>query len=64
MSKRIWQLLIQDIIESGNKILLYTDKMSFDDFVNDTKTVEAVIKNFEINLLRYLHEWYPHSLPI
>jgi uncharacterized protein with HEPN domain len=48
MSKRNWELLIQDIIESGNKILLYTSNMSFEEFVNDSKTVDAVIRNFEI----------------
>lgn len=48
MSKRNWQLLIQDIIESGNKILLYTSDMSFEEFVSDSRTVDAVIRNFEI----------------
>ena len=48
MSKRNWQLLIQDIIDSGSKVLLYTSDMSFDEFVSDSKTVDAVIRNFEI----------------
>ena len=48
MSKRQPALLIEDIIESGNKILDYTKELSFEDFVNDSKTVDAVIRNFEI----------------
>lgn len=48
MSKRDDTLLISDIIESGNKILDYTATLSFDEFVSDAKTVDAVIRNFEI----------------
>jgi uncharacterized protein with HEPN domain len=48
MSKRTPQLLIQDILESGSKILTYTEGMSFEDFVQDSKTIDAVIRNFEI----------------
>jgi uncharacterized protein with HEPN domain len=48
MSSRRPSLLIQDIIESGNKILLYTKDLSFEQFVNDDKTIDAVIRNFEI----------------
>lgn len=48
MSKREPFLLIEDIIESGNKILEYTDNLSFDDFTKDSKTIDAVIRNFEI----------------
>ena len=48
MSKRNPKLLIEDILESSNKILTYTNGMSFEDFANDSKTVDAVIRNFEI----------------
>lgn len=48
MSSRRPSLLIQDIIESGNKILLYTKDLSFEQFVDDDKTIDAVIRNFEI----------------
>ena len=48
MSKRQPSLLIEDIIESGTKILLYTKSLSFDEFISDDKTVDAVIRNFEI----------------
>ena len=48
MSKRHPGLLIEDIIESSRKILDYTSGMSFDEFTADGKTVDAVIRNFEI----------------
>jgi uncharacterized protein with HEPN domain len=48
MSKREPILLVEDIIESGNKILLYTNGLNFTDFKNDSKTIDAVIRNFEI----------------
>ena len=48
MSKREPKLLVEDIIESGNKILSYTKDLSFDEFTSDSKTIDAVIRNFEI----------------
>ena len=48
MSKRQPGLLVEDIIDSGNKILVYTESMSFEEFISDNKTVDAVIRNFEI----------------
>ncbi|MEC3964148.1 DUF86 domain-containing protein [Flagellimonas halotolerans] len=48
MSKRDYSLLIGDMVESARKILLYTKDMGFDDFEDDGKTVDAVIRNFEI----------------
>jgi uncharacterized protein with HEPN domain len=48
MSKRLPGLLIEDIIESGNKILSYTSGLTIDQFLADDKTVDAVIRNFEI----------------
>ncbi|MHA7864828.1 HepT-like ribonuclease domain-containing protein [Flagellimonas marinaquae] len=48
MSKRDNILLIQDMIESARKIMTYTRNMSFDRFKNDSKTVDAVIRNFEV----------------
>jgi uncharacterized protein with HEPN domain len=48
MSKREPILLIEDIIESANKIITYTNDMSFDEFINDDKTIDAVIRNFEV----------------
>jgi uncharacterized protein with HEPN domain len=48
MSKREPKLLVSDILESAHKILDYTAGQSFEDFTTDSKTVDAVIRNFEI----------------
>lgn|SRR5574343_85676 len=48
MSKRSPELLIDDILESGRKILEYTSGFTLDQFKSDSKTVDAVIRNFEI----------------
>ena len=48
MSKREPLFLIEDIIDSANKILEYTHYHSFDTFTKDSKTIDAVIRNFEI----------------
>ena len=48
MSKRTPKLLVEDIIESCNKILDYTKDLQFEEFLKDNKTVDAVIRNFEI----------------
>lgn len=48
MSKREPSLLVEDIIESAEKILLYANNLTFEQFSNDGKTIDAVIRNFEI----------------
>ena len=48
MSKREIQLLLEDIFEAGNKILSFTENMRLDDFIADEKTIDAVVRNFEI----------------
>ena len=48
MSRRNPNLLIEDIIDSTNKIIAYTKGMTYDEFIKDNKTVDAVIRNFEI----------------
>jgi uncharacterized protein with HEPN domain len=48
MSKRSPSLLIEDIILSGQKVLTYTNGLTFEQFTSDSKTVDAVIRNFEI----------------
>ena len=48
MSKRNPSLLIEDILESANRIILFTTNMTFEDFESDIKTIDAVIRNFEI----------------
>lgn len=48
MSKRSTELLIDDIIKSARKILAYTIDSSFEQFIADEKTIDAVVRNFEI----------------
>lgn len=48
MSKRSPDLLIQDIVESAQKILEYTRGINYDEFKSDSMRVDAVIRNFEI----------------
>jgi uncharacterized protein with HEPN domain len=48
MSKRASRLLLEDILESARKILSYTEGFSLEQFLADGKTVDAVIRNFEI----------------
>ena len=47
MSNRNPLLLIEDILDSSNKILLYSAGMTYEEFIADSKTVDAVIRNFE-----------------
>lgn len=48
MSKRQPQLLLEDILESAEKIIAYTQSLTYDEFIADSKTIDAVIRNFEI----------------
>ncbi len=48
MSERDHQLLLEDMLESAQKIIRYTINLDFEMFLNDEKTVDAVIRNFEI----------------
>jgi uncharacterized protein with HEPN domain len=48
MSDRQPKLLLQDIIDSAKKIITYTHNLSFEEFVSDSMTIDAVIRNFEI----------------
>ncbi len=48
MSKREVKLLLEDMLESLKKIRRYTNEISFEEFCSDDKTIDAVIRNFEI----------------
>lgn len=48
MSKRDSILLLADILDSIEKIKRYTKEHSFATFIEDSKTIDAVIRNFEI----------------
>ena len=48
MSKRSSDLLLLDMKEAAEKILKYTKGLSFEDFLAYDKTIDAVVRNFEI----------------
>lgn len=48
MSSRDDSLLLGDILEAASKILKYTQGMNYDTFIKDEKTIDAVVRNFEI----------------
>ena len=48
MSKRDLDLLLNDILECCEKIKKYTNGYTFDNFINDDKTIDAVVRNFTI----------------
>lgn len=48
MSKREDTAVIQDIKETIDRIMSYTAQMEYDDFLQDHKTQDAVIRNIEI----------------
>jgi len=43
-----YRIYLNDIIECIEKIINYTTEYSLVDFCNDTKTIDAVIRNLEI----------------
>jgi len=48
MHKRDTDLLISDMIECCRNIFEYTSGMTFKDFIDNKKTIDAVIRNFEV----------------
>lgn len=48
MSRRTPDLLLEDILDSAQKILEYTSSMTFAEFSEDSRTIDAAIRNFEI----------------
>lgn len=48
MSKRNWILFVMDILESIEKIEKYISNISYEEFISDEKTKDAVIRNLEI----------------
>jgi len=48
MPKRELKLYIQDINDSIEKIEGYVKDLTFDEFANDSKTIDAVIRNLSI----------------
>jgi len=48
MSKRDTILLLEDTLQSAQKIKRYTGGLDYNEFVSDEKTMDAVVRNFEI----------------
>lgn len=48
MSKRDWRLYFDDIFDCIKKIENYTANLSYDEFIRDNKTQDAVIRNLEV----------------
>jgi uncharacterized protein with HEPN domain len=63
---RTYRMYLDDILLSINRISEYTERYTFADFKKDYKTVDAVIRNFEIigeaakNLSTEIKELYPN----
>jgi uncharacterized protein with HEPN domain len=66
MSKRTDSESLQDILEAIHRITTYIASMTYESFVNDTKTQDAVIRNIEIlgeaskNLSEVIRAKYPN----
>ena len=48
MTDRSWQLRVEDILECMERIHAYTSGMSLDDFRAETRTGDAVERNFVV----------------
>lgn len=48
MSRRSWQDRIRDIIDAIDEIARFTDGYDHDAFLNDEKTIKAVLADFQI----------------
>ena len=48
MSKRDSLFLLEDMLESVQKIMRYTNELDYEAFLSDDRTVDAVVRNFEI----------------
>lgn len=43
-----FRVFLDDILEAISSIKLYTAKMTYESFINDKKTIDAVVRNLEI----------------
>jgi len=48
MSKRDTLLLLDDMLQSAQKIKLYTKTLDYNAFLADDKSIDAFVRNFEI----------------
>ena len=45
---RDWRLYVQDMIEFGEKVLLYTDGLTEDAFISDSRIYDATLRNLQL----------------
>ncbi len=48
MNDRSYLMFLEDIIESIEKIELYISELNYKSFIDDSKTIDAVVRNLEI----------------
>lgn len=66
MSKRNDDAFLQDILEAASRIATYTAEMTYEGFLKDIRTQDAVVRNLEIvgeatkNLSTGLRTQHPH----
>jgi uncharacterized protein with HEPN domain len=48
MSKRDTILLLDDMLQAATKIKRYVSDLDYESFISDDKTMDAVVRNFEI----------------
>ena len=46
--ERIWRLYIQDMIDSGQKVLTYTDGLEQVAFIAESLNYDATLRNLEL----------------
>lgn len=66
MSARSWKLRVEDIFESIQNIRIYSEGMTYSTWCKDKKTIDAVVRNFEIlgeaanHIPTDIQSQYPH----
>lgn len=48
MSDRMIKEFLRDILEASHRIYAYTDSLEYEEFLEDLKTQDAVVRNMEI----------------
>jgi len=48
MSSRRWEFRLQDMLDSISKIERYVEELTFEQFTNDEKTTDAVIRQIMV----------------
>lgn len=58
MPLKDWTLRVNDIFEAADRIQRFTAEMTFESFLADERTIDAVIRNIEIvgEAIRYIPE--------